>query len=104
MKLMRFDEEGKTMNTNIKIRSSIKDLLFDTQYPCFEGSDWDKIGINVDTSYMEATEASDCILGLDDNILIDWKTRTDYTGAYLSYYVNYFMLRLVDGYLQEGDY
>lgn len=46
----------------------------------------------------------DNTLGLSDNNLIQWTEREDYTGSHLPHYLNYFMVHLVDGYLQTGGY
>ena len=43
-------------------------------------------------------------LGLSDEDLIRWELRKDYTGSHLPHYLNYFMVHLVDGYLQTGEY
>ncbi len=46
----------------------------------------------------------DDTLGLLDNDTILWAERHDYTGHHLPHYLNYFMIHLVDGFLNTGEY
>ncbi len=56
--------------------------------------------VNETSIYLE----EDDTLGLLDNDTILWAERHDYTGHHLPHYLNYFMIHLVDGYLQTGGY
>ncbi len=53
---------------------------------------------------MYVRDDEDKCLGFEDKDLIRWKRRQDYTGHHLPHYLNYFMIHLVDGYLQTGKY
>ncbi len=49
-------------------------------------------------------DETDGCLGVCYQSFSTWEYREDYTGSHLPHYLNYFMVHLVDGYLQTGEY
>lgn len=46
----------------------------------------------------------DSCLGISDKDLIRWNVVKEYTNDNLPHYVNHFMLHIIEGYLETGEY
>lgn len=79
-------------DTGLRLDEDINNIQGDEDYICL-GTTHSCLSVKIDE-----------MLGLIDDDNINWKSRTDYTGYYLPYYLNYFMVHICDGYLQSGGY